>query len=172
MNETLHILETRRSVRKYKEDQVPKEIIEQILRAGTYAPSASGQQATVIIVIRDKETIQEIGKLNAAVFGKDVDPFFDAPTLAIVFADSERRTKIDDGSAVMTNMLNAAHSLGVASCWVYRAREVFSSPEGKAYMKKWGLDDKYEGIGNITLGYGDGPAPQAKPRKEGRIIWV
>lgn len=172
MNETLKVLETRRSVRKYKEDQVPKETMEKIVRAGTYAPSGRGEQATAIVVIRDKETIAAISKLNAAVMGSDTDPFYGAPTLAIVFADRERNTGRDDGCAVISNMINAAHSLDVDTCWVFRAREVFSEPEGKAYMKKWGVGDNYEGVGNIVFGYGDGPAPEAKPRKEGRVFWV
>ena len=172
MNETLRTLETRRSVRKYKADQVPKETMEKILRAGTFAPSGRGAQATATVVVRDRETISAIGKLNAAALGNDTDPFYGAPTLAIVFSDGKRPTRVDDGCAVITNMINAAHSLGVDSCWIYRAREVFSSPEGKAFMRKWGIDEHFEGIGNVVFGYGAGPAPEAKPRNEGRVIWV
>lgn len=172
MNDTLKTLETRRSVRRYRKEQVPADVMEKILRAGTFAPSALGAQAAITVVIRDKETISAIGKLNAEVLGSDADPFYGAPTLAIVFVQENRRTKVDDGCAVITNMLNAAHALGVDTCWVYRAREVFTTPQGKAYMKKWGLDEGYEGIGNVVFGFGDGPAPEAKARNEGRVIWV
>lgn len=110
--------------------------------------------------------------MNAAVMGNDSDPFYGAPTVVAVFADSRRETCVEDGSLVMGNLMNAAFSLGVDSCWIHRAREVFQTKEGKALMKKWGLGEEYIGIGNCILGYGDKPLPQAKPRKEGFVIRV
>lgn len=150
MNETLKVLTERRSVRSYKDAQVPEETLQQILTAGEYAPSGMGMQP--------------------AVMGNDSDPFYGAPTVVVVFADSRRGTCVEDGSLVMGNLMNAAFSLGVDSCWIHRAREVFQTEEGKALMKKWGLGEEYIGIGNCILGYGDKPLPQAKPRKEGFVI--
>lgn len=172
MNETLKVLTERRSVRSYKETQVPEEILQQILMAGEYAPSGMGMQPVVMAVVQDKETIRQLSRMNAAVMGNDSDPFYGAPTVVAVFADSRRETCVEDGSLVMGNLMNAAFSLGVDSCWIHRAREVFQTEEGKALMKKWGLGEEYIGIGNCILGYGDKPLPQAKPRKEGFVIRV
>lgn len=170
MNETLKTLMERRSVRSYKEEQVPEDILQQILEAGEYAPSGMGMQSAVMVVVRDKDTIDQISRMNAAVMGNDGDPFYGAPTVVIVFGDSTRGTYVEDGSLVMGNLMNAAASLGVDSCWIHRAKEVFLSEEGKAMKKKWGLGEEYVGIGNCILGYSDEPLPQAKARKDGYII--
>ena len=131
MNETLKTLMERRSVRSYKEEQVPENILQQILEAGEYAPSGMGMQSAVMVVVRDKDTINQISRMNAAVMGNDGDPFYGAPTVVIVFGDSTRGTYVEDGSLVMGNLMNAAASLGVDSCWIHRAKEVFLSEEGK-----------------------------------------
>ena len=172
MNETLKTLMERRSVRSYKEEQVPENILQQILEAGEYAPSGMGMQSAVMVVVRDKDTINQISRMNAAVMGNDGDPFYGAPTVVIVFGDSTRGTYVEDGSLVMGNLMNAAASLGVDSCWIHRAKEVFLSEEGKTFMKKWGLGEEYVGIGNCILGYSDEPHPQAKARNDGYIIRV
>ena len=172
MNETLKTLIGRRSVRSYKKDQVPEEILEQILEAGTYAPSGMGLQPAVMVVVQDAQTIARMSAMNAAVMGGSGDPFYGAPTVVVVFADSTKSTYVEDGSLVMGNLMNAAFSLGVDSCWVNRAKEVFLTEEGKELMKKWGLSENYIGIGNCILGYADGPRPEAKPRKDGSVIRV
>lgn len=170
MNETLKTLLGRRSVRSYKEDQVPEEVLEQILEAGKYAPSGMGKQPAVMVVVRDQETIKTLSRLNAAVMGSDGDPFYGAPTVIVVFADSSSGTYVEDGSLVMGNLLNAAYSLGVDSCWINRAKESFRTEEGRELMKKWGLGEEYVGIGNCILGYSDKPLPEPKPRKDGFVI--
>ena len=172
MNETLKTLIGRRSVRSYKKEQVPKEIVEQILEAGKYAPSGMGLQPTVMVVVRDPETIAQLSRMNAAVMGGSNDPFYGAPTVVVVFADSTKSTCVEDGSLVMGNLMNAAFSLGVDSCWINRARESFQTEEGRALMKKWGLGEVYIGIGNCILGYADQPLAQAKPRKDDFVIWA
>lgn len=139
MNEILKTLMERRSVRSYKEEQVPEDILQQILEAGEYAPSGMGMQSAVMVVVRDKDTINQISRMNAAVMGNDGDPFYGAPTVVIVFGDSTRGTYVEDGSLVMGNLMNAAASLGVDSCWIHRAKEVFLSEEGKTLMKNGGL---------------------------------
>lgn len=170
MNETLKTLTERRSVRSYKADQVPEDVLAQILKAGEFAPSGMGMQSAVMVVVQDPETIKMLSRINASVMGSDGDPFYGAPTVVVVLADRKRGTCVEDGSLVMGNLMNAAFSLGVNSCWIHRARETFETEEGKALLKKWGLSEDYIGIGNCLLGYADQPLPQAKPRKDGFVI--
>ena len=170
MNDTLKTLMERRSVRSYKPDQIPEDVLEQILLAGEYAPSGMGMQSAVMVAVQDPETIRTLSRINAEIMGTDGDPFYGAPTVVVVLADRRRGTCVEDGSLVMGNLLNAAFSLGVDSCWIHRARETYETPEGKALLKKWGLSEDYIGIGNCILGYSDQPLPQPKPRKEGFVI--
>ena len=154
MKETLTDLKTRRSCRKYQPRQIAESELEKILEAGTYAPTGMGRQSPVIVAVQKPELVRKLSIMNAAVMGGDGDPFYGAPTVLVVFADKRIRTYRDDGALVMGNLLNAAHAVGVDSCFIYRAREVFDTPEGRALMKEWGLDENYEGIGNCILGYG------------------
>lgn len=170
MNDTLKTLMERRSVRSYKPDQIPEDVLEQILLAGEYAPSGMGMQSAVMVVVQDPETIRTLSRINAEIMGTDGDPFYGASTVVVVLADRRRGTCVEDGSLVMGNLLNAAFSLGVDSCWIHRARETYETEEGKALLKKWGLSEDYIGIGNCILGYSDQPLPQPKPRKEGFVI--
>lgn len=173
MNEVLQVLKTRRSCRKYKNEQIKEEQLQEILEAGTYAPTGMGAQSPIMVVVQDKETRDLISKLNAKVMGTDSDPFYGAPTVVVVFADRSRRTCVDDGNLVIGNLLNAAHAVGVDSCYIYRAREVFDSEDGKALLNKWGIEGGYEGIGNVILGYGlpEGIKEPA-PRKDGYVVRV
>lgn len=171
MNEVIKCLKERRSVRSYDGRPVPDDVLKEILDAGKYAASGMGRQATVMVAVRNKDLISDLSMMNAAVMGTNTDPFYGAGTVIIVFADSTVQTYIEDGSLVMGNLMNAAHALGVDSCWIHRAREVFSTPVGKDIMKKWGLDENYVGIGNCILGYSDKPVPDAKPRKGGNVIF-
>lgn len=173
VKETLQDLKTRRSVRSFLKKQISDEELNAILEAGTYAPTGMGMQSPIIVVIQNPETIAELSRLNARVMGNpDADPFYGAPTLLVVLADKNRSTHVEDGSLVMGNLLNAAHAIGVDSCWIHRAREVFASPEVQKYRTEWGIGDEYEGIGNCILGYADGELPVAKPRKKDYIIRV
>ena len=165
----LDVLKERRSIRSYKEEQIPLDVLKKILEAGTYAPTAMNRQTPVIVAIQNKETIKKLSKMNAKIMNSDGDPFYGAPTLLIVFADSAFSTYVEDGSLVMGNLLNAAASLGIGSCWIHRAKETFLTDEGKELMKKWGLGENYVGIGNCILGYA-AAQPEAKPRKDGYII--
>ena len=171
MKETLIDLKTRRSCRKYLPEQIKDEELNAILEAGTYAPTGMGKQSPYIVVVQDPEMISKIAKMNAAVVGMPGDPFYGAPTLLIVFADTQMPTYLYDGALVMGNLLNAAQAVGVDSCYIFRAREVFASEEGKALMQEWGVPETCEGIGNCILGYrAEGGVNEAAPRKEGYII--
>ena len=172
MKETIQDLTTRRSVTRYQPTQINRADLEKILKAGMNAPSGMGRQSAVMVVVQEPETVKQLSRMNAEVMGVHTDPFYGAPTVIIVFADKEVPTYKEDGSLVMGNLLNAAHALGLGSCWIHRAKEVFNSAEGKALMKKWGLKDSLEGIGHCILGYGEGPEPAEKPRKDDYIVWA
>ena len=145
----------------------------EILRAGTYAPSGMNRQAAKIVVLQKPEDIAALERMNAAVLGNpNAKPFFGAPTVLVVLTDPEVRTCVEDGALVMGNLMNAAHSLGVGSCWVNRAREEFNSAEGKALLRAWGVDERYIGVGHCLLGYADGPEKPASPRKSDYIVVV
>ena len=173
MKETLQDIRTRRSCRKFRPRQISDEELNAILEAGTWAPTGRGAQSPVMVVVQDRETIDQLSRMNAAILGVDSDPFYGAPTVVVVLADKSRPTCREDGTLVMGTLMLAAHAVGVASCWIHRAHEVFESEEGKALLKKWGIQGDYEGIGHCVLGYAaeNGEAP-AKPRKENYIIRV
>ena len=162
---------TRRSVRKYTTQKVSDEILDKILEAGLYAPTAKNNQKPVMVAVRDPETIAKLSKANAAIMGVETDPFYGAPCVIVVLSDAAMPTWIDDGSLVMGNLLNAAHALGLGSCWINRAREYYDTEEGKEMLKAWGVPEGYRGVGNCIIGYADeDPAPKA--RLEGRILKV
>lgn len=172
MNETLKVIRERRSIRKYKAEQIKDSELNAILEAGTWAPTGKGQQSPVMVAVQDAETIADLSKANAAILGTSSDPLYGAPTAVVVLADGTNPNWLQDGSLVMGNLMLAAQSVGVGSCWINRCREFFDTPEGKALLEKWGLDVKYRGVGICVLGYADGPAPAPKPRKEGYIVRV
>lgn len=172
MNEVLKCLKERRSIRKYKNEQIKDEELNLILEAGTYAATGMGMQSPIMVVVQDAETIAQLSKMNAAVMDDDSDPFYGAPTVVIVLADRSRGTCVEDGSLVMGNLINAAFSIGVDSCWIHRAKEVFDTEEGKALLKKWGIEGDYVGVGNCILGYRDCELPKPRARKENYIYRV
>ena len=171
-NTTMEDLLTRRSVRNYTDSIPPMEVIEEICKVGTYAPTGMNKQSPIIIAVTNKEMRDRMSKLNAAVMGVDNDPFYGAPVVLVVLADKNVHTYIEDGSLVMGNLMNAAHALGLGSCWIHRAREVFESEEGKQILADLGIEGDYVGIGNCILGYVNGDYPEAKPRKENWVYWV
>ena len=176
MSTTMNDLLTRRSVRSYTDEVPPMEVIEEICKAGTYAPTGMNRQAPVIVAVTNKEVRDRLSKLNAAVFGpdNDMDPFYGAPVVLVVLADTTAaRTWKEDGSLVMGNLLNAAHAKGLGSCWIHRAKEVFETEEGKAILKDAGIENEnLVGIGNCILGYTAGDYPEAAPRKDNYIYWI
>jgi len=170
--EALTVLKTRRSCRAYLPDPVEDEKLNAILEAGTYAATGMGRQSPIILVVKDPEVRAKLQKLNAAAMGMDIDPFYGAPELLVVLANKEMPTYVCDGSLVMGNMMNAAADLGVASCWIHRAKEEFESEEGKAILKRLGIEGDYEGIGNLILGYAAKPANAPAPRKADYIYRI
>ena len=174
MNEIIKAMEERRSIRKFKAEMPPKEQIEQIVEAGLYAASGMGRQATAIIAVTNRELRDRLAALNCSIGGwpKGFDPFYGAPAILIVLARKECFTGIYDGSLVMGNLMLAAHSLGLGSIWIHRAKEEFERTEGRELLKSLGVDGEWEGIGHCAVGYIDGEAPKAAPRKDGRVFWA
>lgn len=170
MAETLFDLTHRRAVRQYKSTPVPRELLEQIVQAGTYAPTAMGSQRACIVAVTNKADRDLIESLNRRIMGADVQPFYGAPAVIVVFGDATWPMGVKDGSLIMGNLLNAAQAVGLGSCWIDRAEPVFQTPEGRELMKKWGVPEGYEGVGNCIVGYADAE-PQPVPRHEGYVIW-
>lgn len=165
-DEALKLIESRRSIRSYKPDMVPDDLIDKVIEAGTFAATGGGRQSPIIIAVKDRKTRDKLSKLNAEIMGAETDPFYGAPLVLIVLADRSSSTYLYDGSLVMGNLMLAAHALGLGSCWIHRAKEEFDRPEGKEILKDLGITGDYEGIGHCILGYIDGDVPEAKPRKE------
>lgn len=164
---------TRTSVKKYKPDPVPKELIEKIVEAGTHAASGLNKQSPIILAVTDTQVRDELSKLNMSKDPfKRADPFYGAPVVLVVLADKSVPTHVYDGSLVMGNLQLAAHALGLGACWIHRAKETFELPEGKALLEKLGVQGEYEGIGNCVIGYPDGPLPAIKPRKQNWVYYV
>ncbi len=172
MQSTIDDLKTRRSCRAYKSEQISSDELKLVLEAGEYAPTGMGMQSPIMVVVQDKPTIKLLSDINAEIMGVNKDPFYGAPTVVVVLADTNRPTWVEDGSLVMGNLMNAAHAIGLGSCWINRARETFDRPEGKELLKKWGIPESYRGVGNCILGYPAAEAPKPKPRKENYIVRV
>lgn len=172
MNEIIKNMIERRSIKKYKDVQISDEDLNAILLAGEYAANGRGLQSAIMVVLQNKDVIQYYSKLNANVMNMSIDPFYGAPTVVVVLARKESGTGVEDGSLVIGNMMNAAHSLGIDSCWVHRAYEVFESDEGKQLLKECGIEGEYRGVGNCLLGYRDCDYPLAKERKKDFVYYV
>lgn len=170
MNPTIQTLTTRKSAKSYQNRHVDQALIEQIVAAGLNAPSGMNQQTPRFVVVTDDKTVQTLSALNAAAGGMSIDPFYGAKDVIIVLAKKEC-TYIYDGALAMGNLLNAAWSLGVDSCWIHRAKQVFESDEGKALLQKWGIQDEVEGIGFCILGYAKEERPKTAT-KEGRVFYI
>ena len=171
MSEVLEKMQTRRSIRRYKSDMLPKDVIDKIVEAGTFAASGMNLQTPVIVAVTNKEIRDKMSKANAQVMGSENDPFYGAPVVLVVLAE-KKGTYVYDGSLVMGNLMLAAHELGIGSCWIHRAKEVFEQEEWKQWLKSLGLNGEYEGIGNCVLGYAEVEYPDVLPRKEGRVYFV
>ena len=168
----LELMCTRRSIRSFKPDMIPQDVLTQIITAGTYAPTGMGRQSPVIVAVTSKEVRDRLSHLNAEIAGMDGDPFYGAPVILVVLSDKSIPTHVYDGSLVMGNLMLAAHALGIGSCWIHRAKEEFESPEGKELLRSLGIEGEYEGIGHCILGYVDGDYPQAKKRKANWVYHI
>ena len=173
MNEAMENLLTRRSIRKYEARQIEDGELMAVLEAGTYAPTARGTQSPLIIAVQDRADRDELSRINARIWGReDFDPFYGAPTVVLVLGQAGNPNGVQDASLVLGNLMNAAHAVGLGSCWINRIRETFELPEGRALLEKWGIEGNWVGVGSCILGYAAGPAPAPAARKPGyfRIV--
>lgn len=171
MNTVLENIRTRRSIRSYKPDAVPRELLDRIAEAGLCAASGMNRQSTIILEVTDKNLRNRLSRMNAAVMGREgTDPFYGAPALFVVLGLKEFPTYLYDGSLALGNMMLEAHELGLGSCWIHRAKEEFETPEGREILRSLGLKGDCEGIGHLIVGYIDGDYPEPKPRREGRLF--
>lgn len=164
-NKMLELIKTRRSVRTYKPEQITPQELDAVVEAGTWAPTGQGKQSPVIVAVQTPKYRQAVMELNKQARGGDGDPYYGAPTIVLVLADPERGTCVEDGSCVLCTMMDAAHALGLASCWIHGEQQMFELPEGKSLLKEWGLPENLRGVGSIALGYAAGPLPQPRDRK-------
>ncbi|HCX93815.1 diguanylate cyclase [Clostridium sp. OM05-6BH] len=174
MNEVIKAMKERRSIRKFKAEMPSKADLEQIVEAGLYAANGRGRQAVITIAVTDKELRDKLSAVNNEIMGgpEGNDPFYGAPAILIVLANKEVPTAPYDGSLVMGNLMLAAHSLGLGSIWIHRAKEEFEMPEYQKLLKDLGIEGEWEGIGHCAVGYIDGENPAAAPRNDGRVFWV
>lgn len=175
MNETIRCLLGRRSIRAYTDEMIPEDILDEILKAGIYAPSGGNQQSATVIVTQDRELIRKLEIMNAKYIPSkktDIRPYYNASTLVTIIARSDSGAPAEDGALIAGNIMNAAFSLGIGSCWVHRARDIFDSEEGKALLHEWGIEGDYIGICQIVLGYPACDIPEAPKRKENYIYKV
>ncbi len=172
-NPVLHALCARRSIRQYDSSRsVETEKIQAILTAGQYAPTGRNRMATKFVVVQEKSLRDKLSKWNAEIMGAEIDPFYGAPVVILVLADSSVHTWVEDGSLAIGAMLDAAYAEGLGSCWIHRAREIFDSPEGKKLLQEWNIPADYRGIGFCAVGYAKGEYPKAASRKEDQILWI
>ncbi len=177
MNEVIQTMIDRRSCRAFDpERQISEEQLQDLLTAGLWAASGRGRQNTILIAVQDAEDRAVLSKLNAKYMGKeDFDPYYGARTYILVLAveDPEYHTGVEDGSLVMGNLMLAAQSMGLASIWIHREKEIFEDEEGKALLKKWGIEGTYRGVGGCAVGYPLKELPTEGPkRKDGRVYII
>ena len=174
MSNVFDNMKSRRSIRKYKPDSVPENLINKIMEAGSYAATGKNWQSPIVIAVTNPRLRDKISDMNRRIGGweEGFDPFYGAPVILIVLADKSRPTYIYDGSLVMGNMMLEAHELGLGSCWIHRAKEEFESDEGKEILHSLGIEGDYEGIGHLALGYIEGEVPEMKPRKENWVYYA
>ena len=174
MNEIIQAMEERRSIRRFKPEMPVRKDLEQIIEAGLYAANGMGKQAVITVAVTDKEVRDKLSAANCRIGGwkEGFDPFYGAPAVLIVLADKNWANRVYDGSLVMGNMMLAAHSLGLGSIWIHRAKEEFETEEWQQFLSDIGVVGEWEGIGHCAVGYVDGEMPKAAERKDGRVFWV
>ena len=170
--EALEVLKNRRAIRKFKAEQISEEELKAVLEAGTFGPTGAGTQGVKIVAVQSPEYVARVDALNAKVIGKDIHPYYGAPTILLIFETPECFTHELDGAAVCTNMVNAAYAAGLGSCWIHRCKQMFEMEEGKELLKEWGLSEDLVGVASIALGYADCEQPAPKPRKDDYFVIV
>lgn len=193
MNEVIQCMLSRRSIRKYKPDQILEAELNAILEAGLYAPNAGSRQSAIVVVCQNAAINDELGRINKSAFHGRMstattyiskeqpsiadDPtipgaFYSAPSVLTLFAPKNFFFATADCVTMAENMMLAAHSLGIGSCMVGRAEATFATEFGQALQKQWGVPEDFEAKMHVSLGYPATEARTVKPRRENRIVKV
>ncbi len=193
MNETMQTILHRRAIRRFDERQIEEELLQQILQAGLYAPSAGGKQGVIFAVCQDKEVNERLGKIKRANSNphmataknyvskeqpsiaddpKLINAFYDAPTVITMFAPKNFLFSVDDCAVAAENMMLAADSLGIGSCYIGQGWTAFADSYGQEILRKWEIRTDYYAVMQLLLGYPreDDKHPVAKPRRNDRIL--
>lgn len=173
-DELIKLVRERRSCKNFRPDKVADELVAKVVEAGVWAASGRGLQSPVVVRLKDAGLRSRISAENAAILGREIDPFYGAPEILLVLVEAGVNTAVCDGSLVLGNMMLAAHSLGLGSCWIHRAREESEKPDGVVaeIVKRLSLPGKYVGVGHLALGYAAAPLPPPPPRRAGRFLEV
>ncbi len=187
MKELIELIKNRRTIRKYRNEQIREDELSLILEAGIHAPSAGGGQNTKIVALQNRELSEQLGKINVGVMKRregahvsDEQPsiiddasirsgFYGAPTVCVIFSRTAGSYSIADSFCSAENMILEASSIGVSSAIIGRAEMTFDNDFGRNLMKEWDIPEDYTARCFVILGYLDGPYPSVKPRKENRI---
>ena len=164
MNEAIKNLHERRSIRAYKPEPIPKDLLEAIVAAGKAAPSGMNRQAYHITVVQKPEALEQ---LKAAVAGT-----YDAPCMILVSGPTDSPIAVHDCDAVMSNMMNAARSLGIGSCWLFAYGVKAAEPEVKAVYTALGVPEDYQVVVGAAFGSPAGEWPEAKEKKTDNVNYV
>lgn len=195
MNETMNTIMHRRAIRRFSKRQIAEDVLQNILQAGLYAPSAGGRQGVIFAVCQDAAINERLGKIKRANSNphmatatnyvskeqpsiaddsKLVNAFYDAPTVITMFAPKRFLFSVDDCAVAAENMMLAADSYGVGSCYIGQGWTAFADSYGQEILKQWNIRTDYYAVMQLLLGYpreGDSH-PTPKPRKNDRIIRV
>lgn len=169
--EMLRGLKERRSCRSFRSEQITDEELRLVLEAGTFAPTAKGSQSPVIVAVQNPEEVAAVSALNAR-FGPNQNPYYGAPTILLVLVPAGGYLGELDGAAVLTNLVNGAHAVGLGSCWINRPQFMFETNEGREMLKRWGIEGSWKGVGSVALGYAAADPTPPKPRKENYCVIV
>ncbi|MBR5273421.1 MAG: nitroreductase family protein [Clostridia bacterium] len=153
MNEVIKNILSRRSVRNFTSKKVSDEIIETLLQAATYAPSAKNGQPWFFSVVQNKEILNKIDDVVECLRGGSI--FYGAQTVIFVAVQDDTRWGLCDCAAATQNILLAAHSLGLGTCWIGCCRDELQGENAEEYKKLMGIPDGYTLSHAIAIGYSD-----------------
>lgn len=171
MNDTIKTIIERRSIRDYEQQLVNKDILNEILKAGTYAPSARNSQSSIIILVEDEIVKNKLKELSVKLRGTDT--FYNAPHIVLVLSKKDSFCPIQDGSLVLGNMMLAAKSLNVGSCWINSLKDILNMEEADDIKEKIDPNNEYIGVGALILGYPKNNIwPSEKTKKEDYIRYI